>query len=156
MRRMGSTRLSCHINAPRSRVYRALLDPAAIARWKVPAGMTSRIHAFDPREGGTFRLSLTYDAPTAAGKTSVHTDTYHGHFAKLVVDEEIVEASEFETTNPDLQGEMTVTIKLADANGGTEVVAVHDGVPPGVALADNEIGWREALTKLKTLVEGTA
>lgn len=60
---------------------------------------------------------------------------------------------EFETADPALRGEMTVTITLADADGGTEVLAVHDGLPHGVSPADNEVGWREALGKLATLVE---
>lgn len=117
--------------------------------------MTSYVHAFDPREGGSFRISLTYDEPTETGKTTAHTDTYHGHFVKLVENEQVVERVEFETTDPELQGEMTVTISLADAHGGgTDILAVHDGLPPGVPVADNEAGWREALAKLAALVEG--
>ncbi len=65
-------------------VYRALLDARAVATWKVPTGMPSHVHAFDAREGGCFRVSLTYDEPTGTGKTTAHTDTYHGHFVKLV------------------------------------------------------------------------
>lgn len=79
-----STRIKRHVNAPRENVYRALLDPRSIAEWKVPDGMTCHVHAFDPREGGTFRISLTYDEQTGTGKTTAHTDTYHGHFVKLV------------------------------------------------------------------------
>ena len=58
----------------------------------VPNGMTSHVHTFEPREGGAFRISLTYDAPSATGKTTAHTDTYHGRFVKLVPDEQVVEA----------------------------------------------------------------
>jgi uncharacterized protein YndB with AHSA1/START domain len=113
------------------------------------------VHAFDAREGGSFRISLTYDAPTGTGKTTAHTDTYHGRFVKLVTNEQVVEVVEFETTDPALRGEMTITIALADADGGgTDVLAVHDGLPPGVPTADNETGWREALAKLAALVEG--
>lgn len=65
-------------------MYRALLDAEAIATWRVPTGMTSHVHEFDAREGGSFRISLTYAAPTGIGKTAAHTDTYHGHFVKLV------------------------------------------------------------------------
>jgi len=61
---MSSTRIRQHLNAPRAIVYRALLDARAVATWKVPTGMTSHVHVFDPREGGLFRISLTYDAPT--------------------------------------------------------------------------------------------
>ena len=80
---MSSTRISRHVNAPRAIVYRALLDAGAVATWMLTTGMTSHVHAFDPREGGSFRISLTYDAPTRAGKSTAHTETYHGHFVKL-------------------------------------------------------------------------
>jgi uncharacterized protein YndB with AHSA1/START domain len=119
----------------------------------VPTGMTSYVHAFDAREGGSFRISLTYDAPTGVGKTTAHTDTYHGRFAKLVTNEQIVEVVEFETTDPALRGEMTITIALADADGGTDVLAVHDGLPSGLPTVENEAGWGEALEKLAALVE---
>jgi uncharacterized protein YndB with AHSA1/START domain len=128
---MSSTRITRHVHAPRATVYRALLDARAVATWKVPTGMTSHVHAFDAREGGSFRISLTYDEPTGAGKTTAHTDTYHGRFVKLVPNEQVVEVVEFETTDPALQGEMAITISLADADGGTDVIAVHDGLPLG-------------------------
>jgi uncharacterized protein YndB with AHSA1/START domain len=150
---MGSTRIRRHVNAPRATVYRALLDARAVATWMVPTGMTSHVHAFDPREGGSFRISLTYDEPTGTGKTTAHTDTYHGHFVQLVPDQQVVEVVEFETTDPALLGEMTITITLADAEGGTDVLAVHDRLPPGLSAADNEDGWRSSLAKLAALVE---
>jgi uncharacterized protein YndB with AHSA1/START domain len=88
-----------------------------------------------------------------AGKTVARTDTYHGRFVKLVPNEQVVEVDEFETANPALQGEMTSTITLSDSDGGTNVEPVHDGLPPGVAPADNELGWRLALAKLAKLLE---
>jgi uncharacterized protein YndB with AHSA1/START domain len=115
--------------------------------------MTSHVHEFDAREGGFFRISLTYNEPTGAGKTTAHTDTYHGRFAKLVPNEQVVEVTEFETNDPALCGEMTITTTLVDADGGTDVIAVHDGLPPGLSTSDNETGWREALTRLAALVE---
>ena len=150
---MSTTRVGCHLDAPRERVYRALVDADAIARWKVPAGMTMQVHEFDGREGGWYRISLTYDAPDRVGKTTAHTDTYHGRFVKLVPGEQVVEVDEFETEDPALRGEMTATITLADADGGTDLVAVHEGVPSGVSPADNEAGWRESLARLAALVE---
>ncbi|AKI99125.1 activator of Hsp90 ATPase-like protein [Archangium gephyra] len=117
--------------------------------------MTSHVHVFEPREGGSIRISLTYDAPTGTGKTTAHTDTYHGRFVKLVPDEQVVEVVEFETAEPALRGEMTITLSLADADGGTEVLAVHDGVPSGVSPADNETGWRLSLARLAALVEAS-
>lgn len=151
---MSSTRIRRHINAPRAAVYRALLDAHAVAKWRVPTGMTGHVHAFDAREGGTFRISLTYEEPTATGKTTAHTDTYHGRFVKLVPDELVVEAIEFETTDPALRGEMTIATSLADSeDGGTDLLGVHDGLPPGVPPADNEAGWQDSLAKLAALVE---
>jgi len=150
---MSSTRITRRVNAPRASVYRVLLDARAIATWRVPTGMTSHVHAFDAREGGSLRISLTYDAPAGTGKTTAHTDTYHGRFVKLVPNEQIVEVVEFEAADPAMRGEMTITITLADAEGGTDLLAVHDGLPPGVPLADNETGWRMSLAKLAALVE---
>jgi uncharacterized protein YndB with AHSA1/START domain len=148
------TRVTRHIDAPRSKVYDAFLDADAVVRWKVPDGMTSEVHSFDGREGGTFRISLTYDAPDREGKTSAHTDTYHGRFESLVPGEQIVEIDEFETDDPSLQGEMRITVTLQDApGGGTDLVATHAGLPPGVAPADNELGWQLSLAKLAALVE---
>lgn len=141
------------LNAPRARVYRALIDAGAIAAWRVPSGMTSEVHQFDGREGGRFRISLTYKAADSAGKSSAHTDTYHGYFRQLVPDEKVVEVMEFETESPEMRGEMTTTVTLTDSDQGTVLVAVHEGLPPGVSPADNEAGWREALDKLATLVE---
>jgi uncharacterized protein YndB with AHSA1/START domain len=151
---MSTTRINRHIAAPRAVVYRALLDPRAVERWKVPDGMTCRIHQFDPREGGAIRISLTYDSPGGTGKTTRRTDTYHGRFVKLVLDELVVEVDEFETTDPALQGKMTLSIVLSDAAGGTDLQAVHEGLPPGVSPRDNETGWRMALEKLAVLAEG--
>src|SRR4051812_2496348 len=150
---MSSTRISQHIDAPPATVYRALLDPDAVARWMVPNGMTSEVHTFDPREGGAFRISLTYDAPTGTGKTTAHTDTYHGHFVKLVPNEQVVEVVEFETDDPAMLGEMTITYTLSDAVGGTDVDAIHENLPPGVSPADNELGWQMSLDNLARLVE---
>ena len=150
---MASTRIRWHLDAPRARVYRALTDAEAVARWKVPTGMTSEVHEFDGREGGGFRISLTYTTPDRTGKSTAHTDTYRGRFVRLVPDEQVVEVDEFETADPALRGEMTITITLADADGGTDLVALHEGLPSGVSTADNETGWREALTRLAALVE---
>jgi uncharacterized protein YndB with AHSA1/START domain len=149
----NSTRISRHVNAPRANVYRALLDARAVATWMVPSGMTSHVHVFDAREGGSFRISLTYDAPTRAGKTTANTDTYHGRFVKLVANEQVVEIMEFETADAAMRGEMTVTFTLIDADGGTDVLAVHHNLPPGLSPADNETGWQMALDKLAALVE---
>jgi uncharacterized protein YndB with AHSA1/START domain len=150
---MTTTRITRHIAAPSEAFYRALLDAKAIQTWMVPTGMTSHVHTWDPREGGAFRISLTYDAPTTVGKTTAKTGTYHGRFVRLAPNETVVESLEFETGNPAMQGEMTIVFTLTDAEGGTDLLAVHDHLPPGLSPADNELGWRESLARLAALVE---
>ncbi|MER5457178.1 SRPBCC domain-containing protein [Micromonospora sp. NPDC002389] len=150
---MYTTQVTAYVAAPRPAVYRALLDPDAVAVWRTPDGMTGRVHHFEAREGGAFRVSLTYDAADATGKTAAHTDTYHGHFRRLVPDEVVVEVLEFETDDPALRGVMTMTTTLTDADGGTDVHVVHEGVPDAVPAADNETGTRMALANLARLVE---
>ena len=135
-------------------MYHTLLDADAVQDWMVPEGMTSQVHSFDAREGGTFRISLTYDMPTTAGKTSAQTDSFHGRFAKLVPDTEVVQVVEFEADDPTMQGEMTITYRLSDADGGTELTGLHENLPSGVAPADNELGWSMSIDKLAKLVEG--
>jgi uncharacterized protein YndB with AHSA1/START domain len=150
---MTTTRLTRRLAAPPARVYRALTDAGEVAAWMVPDDMTSQVHAFEPRVGGAFRLSLTYEAPEAAGKTTAHTDTYHGHFVELVPDERVVQVMEFESTDPSMRGEMTVTFLLRRAGDGTDLEAVHENVPPGISPADNELGWSMSLDKLAALME---
>lgn len=155
---MSTTELARTIAAPRHAVYAALLDPAAVQRWMVPDGMTAEVHAFEPVEGGSFRISLTYDAPDGAGKSGGNTDTYHGTFARLVPDHEVIQVVEFETDDPSMQGEMTITYQLTDAGladgtVGTMITGSHEGLPPGVSVADNELGWRTSMDHLAALVE---
>lgn len=115
--------------------------------------MRSEMHAFDAREGGAFRISLIYDDVDAQGKSSAHTDTYHGRFVTLVEDELVIETMEFETDEPALQGVMTTTYEIEMAENGATLSATHEGVPPGVAPEDNEAGWRMSLDKLAALLE---
>lgn len=150
---MTSTTVRRHFAASPDRVYDALVSPTAIATWRVPASMTSEVHEFDAREGGRVRVSLTYDTPDPTGKTSRHTDTYSGRFLRLEPGRLVVEEDEFESDDPAFLGVMTLTFTLAEADGGTELVAVHDGVPSGVTPEDNEKGWRESLDRLAGLVE---
>ncbi|MDQ1021409.1 SRPBCC domain-containing protein [Streptomyces afghaniensis] len=151
---MYTTQVSGHVDAPRADVYRALVSAEAIARWRVPAGMSGEVREFDAREGGRFRVSLTYESPDATGKSAARTDTYHGHFARLVPDEQVVEVLAFEAVDPALGGTMTLTTTLTDAEGGgTDVVMVHEGIPDAVPAADNETGTRMALANLARFVE---
>lgn len=153
---MYSIEMSRRVRAPRTAVYRALLDADAVAKWRAPDGMSTQVHEFDDREGGRFRVSLVYDEPTDTGKSAARTDTYHGHFERLVPDERVVEVMEFESADPALLGSMTMTTTLRDVEGGTEVVMVHEGIPDAVSVADSETGTRMSLDNLAKLVEGNA
>lgn len=153
-----STSVTRAIRAPREDVYQAFLDPDAVAAWLPPAGMHGTVHRFDPREGGAFRISLTYEDPSDApggtgGKTSADTDTHHGRFVTLVPPERIVEVVEFESTDPRFAGEMTITVTLADTDGGTEVTFRCDDIPTGISPEANEVGCRSSLEKLAALLE---
>ncbi len=152
---MTTTRVERHIRASRQRVYAVLVDPDAVSRWKVPEGMHAHVHAFEAREGGAIRVTLTYDGE-GEGKTDAHSDTYSGCFVTLVPGECVVDRIAFETGDPSMRGVMTTTVTLADAAGGTLVTALHEGLPPGVSPADNETGWRMALDRLAGLVESEA
>jgi uncharacterized protein YndB with AHSA1/START domain len=151
----ASTNVSRIINAPRHAIYQACLDPASLAKWRVPDNMTARVHAFEAREGGTYRMSLIYQDPqqSPGGKTSEDTDTFQGRFVELVPDEKIVEAIEFESHDPGFAGEMKMTTRLADADGGTEVTMLCENLPAGVRPEDNETGTRQSLQKLAALLE---
>ncbi|MCC5474850.1 SRPBCC domain-containing protein [Streptomyces barringtoniae] len=151
---MYATRVSRRVQAPPHAVYRALTDADAIAAWRVPAGMTAQVHTFEAREGGTFRVSLTYDDASATGKSGGHTDTYSGRFARLVPDALVVEVFDFETEDDAVRGTMTMTTTLTAAAGGTDVEIVHEGIPDDIPREDNERGTRMALDNLARLVEG--
>ncbi len=149
-----TTRVERRINAPREHVYRALLDGDAVSRWRFPGGMTCEVHEFHGVEGGTLRISLTYESADSVGKSTGQTDTYRGRFTRLVPNELVVEVDTFESDDPALTGEMTSTIRLADAPGGsTDLFATHEGLPASVSPEDNETGWRHALDRLAALVE---
>jgi len=154
----ASTRVSRIIKAPRRAVYRACLDPDALAAWRVPDSMTGQVQFFEAREGSTFRISLTYQDPehSPGGKTSVDTDTFQGRFIELVPDEKIVEVIEFESQDPSFAGEMTITTGFTDADEGTEITVLCQDIPAGIRPEDNETGSEQALKKLATLIERRA
>lgn len=153
-----STRVSAIIKAPCEVVYSAFLDPEAVASWLPPEGMKGHIHTFEPREGGKFRMSLTYlDRPdTSRGKTTEDTDTFEGRFVQLLPNKKIVWAVEFASDQRDFTGEMKVTWQLADAGGRegvTEVTVLCEDIPTGISLEDNEMGSRSSLKKLAAFIK---
>lgn len=151
----ASTRVSRIVKAEREAVYHAFLDPASVALWFAPDKMKGRVHAFDVRVGGTFRMSLTYQdqAHPVSGKTSEDTDTFQGRFVELRPYERIVEAVLFESLDPAFRGKMKMIVNLAEAEGGTEVTVTCEDIPTGIKPEDNEQGCKESLQKLAKLLE---
>lgn len=152
---MASTTVSRIVRASRSAIYTVCLDPAALARWRVPDNMTAEIHEFHPHVGGTYRMSLTYIDPSQSpgGKTNSSTDTFTGRFVELVPDRRIVEQVEFVSSDPRFAGQMTTTTSLDDDPEGTRVTILCEGIPSGIRPEDNELGCTLALRNLARLVE---
>lgn len=138
-------------------IYRALLDPKAVAIWRPPDGMTGTVLAFDPREGGAFRMAFAYAAGdhAIAGKTSEHVDVFQGWFVELIPDRRVVERVIFETDDPVFAGEMTVTTTLDPVEAGTEVTIRCDDVPDGIRSEDHAVGLASTLANLATFVEAS-
>jgi uncharacterized protein YndB with AHSA1/START domain len=148
----ASTRVSRIIDAPRIVIYGAFVDPDLLVRWRAPENMIGRVHEFDARDGGRYRMSLMYTDDSASGKTSEKMDTFRGRFVKLIPEQEIVEAIEFESSDPRFAGEMTMTTLLRDVEGGCEVTVLCENLPKGIRPEENEEGSRMALEKLARLV----
>ena len=153
--RCSAMQVSRIIKAPRAKLYAACLDPEMLARWRVPDKMTGTVHSFDPRVGGSYRMSLTYQHPGSGpgGKTNSDTDSFTGRFVALMPDEKIVEIVEFESDDPGYAGAMTLTISFEQVPGGTNVTMTFEGLPPGIRPEDNEMGTRQSLARLAALVE---
>jgi uncharacterized protein YndB with AHSA1/START domain len=145
-----STRTTRIIAAPAQAIYAAFLDPAALAAWLPPAGMTGIIHAFDARVGGGYSMSLFYppDEERFHGKTAAGEDRVEVRFVALEPPRRLVEAITFATSDPALMGEMTLTVTLELATGGTAVTLLFENLPPGLRPEDNDTGARLSLEQL--------
>ena len=150
---MYSTRATRWVRAEPETVYRALLDPFAVAAWRVPNGMTATIHQFDAREGGRFRITLHPDAVGRASESAQRTETFHGRFRRLVPGALVVEAIEFDSPDPAMAGVMTITTELRETDDGCEVTMVYDDVPDGAHRAVDEVALQMALVRLAAWVE---
>lgn len=151
----ATTRTSKRIEASPEALYRAFTDPAALEIWLVPGTMTGKIHTFDLRAGGGYQMSLYYPAsePEHRGKTAAREDRYTARFVELIPLTRIVEAITFDTTDPALAGEMTMTVTLEQRDSGTEVTIQFDHIPPGIRPEDNDAGTQSSLEKLARYVE---
>lgn len=153
---MARTVVSRTIGAPPARVYRAFTDPGAVIRWLPPGSMTGVMHAFEPREGGAFSMSLHYpdgEGP-GRGKTTEHSDRFEGRFARLVPDARVEWIVRFESADPSFAGEMTVVTTIAPAPAGSLVTMLCEDIPTGIDPADNETGSRQSLDQLAAFLEG--
>lgn len=143
------------IRATPQAIYDAFLDPEAVASWRPPVGMVCEIYAFDPREGGGYRMSFAYSGLDHAvpGKTSEHADVFSGRFAELVPGRRIVEEVVFDSADPSFASTMTVTTNLVPVAGGTEVTISCENVPSGIGASDHRAGIRSSLQNLAAFVE---
>jgi uncharacterized protein YndB with AHSA1/START domain len=146
------------IKASLRTIYQAHIDPDALVSWLPPSGMRARIDGYNPREGGTYRMVLTYDQPnhSAPGKTSEHSDVVRGRFLELVPNERIVQLVEFESEDPAFAGEMKIAWTLTAVPEGTNVTIRCENVPAGIRHEDHEAGLRSTLDNLAAFAEGRA
>jgi uncharacterized protein YndB with AHSA1/START domain len=132
------------LRATPERVYRAFLDADAMVKWLPPHGFTGRVHHLDPREGGTYKMSFT-------NFTSRKSHSFGGEYLQLVPYERLRWTDRFD--DPNLPGEMTVTVSLKRVSVGTEVHIVQEGLPDVIPPDGCSLGWQESLTLLANLVE---
>jgi uncharacterized protein YndB with AHSA1/START domain len=151
----ASTRTSRVIKAPREALYRVFTDPAALAVWLAPEEMRGKVHEFDARVGGGYRMSLFYPPSEQVyrGKTSEREDRFTARFVELTPSIRIVQAITFDSVDPAFSGEMTMVVTLEDRDGGTEVTILFENIPSGINPEDNEAGTRSSLEKLARYVE---
>jgi uncharacterized protein YndB with AHSA1/START domain len=146
----ASTRTSRVIKARPEELYAAFTDPAALVSWLPPGEMTGKIHEFDARVGGGYRMSLFYPATESGfrGKTSEREDMVRVRFVELAPPRRIVEAVSFVSTDSAFFGEMPLTATFEEVPGGTEVTLVCTNLPPGLRPEDNDAGSRLSLEQL--------
>ncbi len=140
----STIRLHRVLKAPPERVYRAFLDPDALVKWMAPHGFTARIHHMDARPGGGYRMSFTN-----FGTGTTHS--FGGTYESLTPYELIRYTDRFD--DPNLPGDMQVTITLRAVIGGTDLSIVQEGVPAVIPPEMCYLGWQESLTLLALLVE---
>jgi uncharacterized protein YndB with AHSA1/START domain len=140
----NTIRLHRVLRAPPERVYHALLDPAAMCKWLPPQGFTGTVHSSDPRPGGSYRMSFT-------NFTTGKTHSFGGTYVELTPHERIRYTDTFD--DPDLPGQMGVTITLRKASCGTDLSIVQEGVPAIIPPEMCYLGWQQSLNQLAELVE---
>ena len=132
------------LSAPPERVYRAFIDPEAMVKWLPPNGFTGKVHEMDARVGGGYRMSFTN---FSSGKSHA----FGGRFVELAPGERICYTDRFD--DPNLPGEIRVTVTLKKVSVGTDVTIVQEGLPDVIPAEACCLGWQESLTLLARLVE---
>jgi len=140
----GTVHLHRVLRAPPERVYRAFLEPEALAKWLPPRGFVCQVHAMDARVGGRFRMSFR-NFGTGSG------NAFHGEYLELVPAQRLRYTDQFE--DPNLPGVLEVTVDLQAVSCGTELTITQSGIPAVIPLEMCYLGWQESLVQLADLVE---
>jgi uncharacterized protein YndB with AHSA1/START domain len=140
----NTVRLHRVLRAPAEVVYNAFLNPHALAKWIAPHGFTCEVHEIDPRVGGGYRMSF-------ANFRTGQTHAFGGTYLELTPGQRLRYTDEFE--DPNLPGEMQVTITLRPVVCGTELTIVQEGLPTQIPVELCYLGWQESLNQLANLVE---
>ena len=140
----GTVTLHRVFRAPPDRLYRAFLDPDAMAKWLPPHGFTGRVLSMDARVGGRYRMQFT-------NFSNGQSHAFGGEYLELVPGARIVHTDSFD--DPNLPGEMRTTITFRPVLVGTEVTAVQEGIPAVIPTEMCYLGWQESLQLLAVLIE---
>lgn len=140
----GTIRLHRVLKAPPERVYKAILDPAAMCKWLPPNGFTGTVHHLEAKVGGTFKMSFTN---FSTGKSH----SFGGKYLELKPNERIRLTDVFD--DPNLPGEMQTTYTLKKVSVGTDVDIVQENIPAAIPPEACYLGWQESLANLTKLVE---
>ena len=132
------------LRASAERVYKAFIDPDAMAKWLPPNGFTGKVHEMDARVGGGYRMSFT-------NFSTDESHSFRGSYVELTLGERICYTNRFD--DPNLPGEMRVTVTLKKVSVGTELSIVQEGIPDVIPPEACYLGWQESLTLLTKLVE---
>ncbi|HTJ15932.1 MAG TPA: SRPBCC family protein [Steroidobacteraceae bacterium] len=140
----GTVKLHRVLKSTPDRVYRAFLDPDAMAKWLPPNGFTGKVHSIEPRVGGTYKMSFK-------NFTTGESHSFGGKYLELVPNERIRHTDRFDDNN--LPGEMVTTIAIKQVSVGVELNVVQEGIPEAIPVEACYLGWQDSLTLLTQLVE---
>ncbi|HEX2177353.1 MAG TPA: SRPBCC family protein [Nocardioidaceae bacterium] len=142
------------IQAEPEHVFAALVDAEALAAWLPPKGMTGKFERFDPRPGGSYRLTLTYEEGLqGSGKTTSGSDVVEARFIEISANERLVQRVDFVSDDPAFAGTMTMTWELSAEGSSTRLEVRADDVPVGISPEDHAAGLESSLANLAAFVE---